>query len=118
MLERLTAQGVTISLDDFGTGYASLGHLRRLCVGELKIDRSFVAAIADDDDAAIVRATIDLAHDLRLRVVAEGVESEAQRARLAALGCDAAQRFLYSAPLPADAATRWVAVHKRTDAAA
>jgi diguanylate cyclase len=94
--------GVRFSIDDFGTGYSSLGYLRRLPVDELKIDKSFVLEMTtDESDALIVRSTIDLAHNLGLRVVAEGVESAEAWMRLAALGCDLAQGFHLSRPLPA-----------------
>jgi EAL domain-containing protein (putative c-di-GMP-specific phosphodiesterase class I) len=92
-----------MSLDDFGTGYSSLVHLRRLPVSELKIDRSFVARLAvDNEDAEIVRCTVDLAHSLGLLVVAEGVETPASARVLTAIGCDLAQGFHYSPPVPAD----------------
>jgi len=101
VLESLSAEGIPIALDDFGTGYSSLARLARLPVDELKIDRSFVAAmITDPGHAAIVRSTIHLAHDLGLTVVAEGIEHQAQWDRLAELGCDEAQGFLVSRPIP------------------
>ncbi|MEU2208519.1 EAL domain-containing protein [Streptomyces hygroscopicus] len=91
-LAGLTGHGVKMSLDDFGTGYSSLVHLRRLPVSELKIDRSFVARLAvDNEDAEIVRCTVDLAHSLGLLVVAEGVEDDETWERLRDLGCDAVQ---------------------------
>ena len=107
-LLRLHDMGVTISLDDFGTGYSSLSYLRRLPVDELKIDRSFVIALATEDDA-IVKSTIDLAHNLGLTVVGEGVESLAIRDRLRELGCDAAQGVLFAPAAPIAEARRWVA---------
>jgi EAL domain-containing protein (putative c-di-GMP-specific phosphodiesterase class I) len=101
-LERLAAIGVGLSVDDFGTGYSSLAHLKRLPVDTLKIDKSFVVDMTDDGaDEAIVRSMIELAHNLGLRVVAEGVESAAAWMRLAALGCDLAQGFHLARPLPA-----------------
>jgi diguanylate cyclase (GGDEF)-like protein len=101
-LERLAAIGVGLSVDDFGTGYSSLAHLKRLPVDTIKIDKSFVLDMADDEaDEAIVRSTIELAHNLGLRVVAEGVESAAAWMRLVALGCDLAQGFHLARPLPA-----------------
>jgi diguanylate cyclase (GGDEF)-like protein len=101
-LERLASIGVGLSVDDFGTGYSSLAHLKRLPVDTIKIDKSFVLDMADDDaDEAIVRSTIELAHNLGLRVVAEGVESAAAWMRLVALGCDLAQGFHLARPLPA-----------------
>jgi diguanylate cyclase (GGDEF)-like protein len=101
-LTGLSKLGVRLSLDDFGTGYASLLTLRRLPFDEIKIDRSFVGGIAKDaDDAAIVRSTIDLAHSLGLRVVAEGVEDPGTWSTLEAYGCDEAQGWLVSKDLPA-----------------
>ncbi len=109
VLERLSELGLDISLDDFGTGYSSLDRLRRMPVDELKIDRSFVTKMAvDQGDAVIVRSTIDLAHNLGLRVVAEGVECAPVWQRLAELGCDQAQGYYVSRPLPADEFLRWV----------
>ena len=101
-LERLSRIGLTLSVDDFGTGYSSLANLKRLPVDVIKIDKSFVMDMAiDASDAAIVRSTIDLAHNLGLRVVAEGVESHQAWTRLCELGCDLAQGFYVSRPLPA-----------------
>jgi len=101
--------GVRLSLDDFGTGYSSLAYLKQLPVEELKIDRSFVMGMAGDgSDAAIVRSTIDLARNLGLQVVAEGVEDAATMADLEALGCDLAQGFYLSRPVPAGELTRWL----------
>jgi diguanylate cyclase (GGDEF)-like protein len=101
-LERLSRIGLTLSVDDFGTGYSSLANLKRLPVDVIKIDKSFVMDMAiDASDAAIVRSTIDLAHNLGLRVVAEGVESHQAWTRLTELGCDLAQGFYVSRPLPA-----------------
>ena len=99
-LKRLAALGCRIAVDDYGTGYSSLAYLRRLPLHELKIDQSFVAGMANDEsDAVIVRSTIELAHNMGLAVVAEGVEDEATLERLRALGCDAVQGFLLSRPL-------------------
>jgi diguanylate cyclase (GGDEF)-like protein len=101
-LNQLSGAGFKLSIDDFGTGYSSLAYLKRLPVDELKIDRSFVTAMQkDEDDAKIVRSTIDLAHNLGLTVVAEGVETAAAMARLAALSCDEAQGYHMSRPIPA-----------------
>jgi diguanylate cyclase (GGDEF)-like protein len=110
-LEELRRHGIGMSLDDFGTGYSSLSRLRRLPVGELKIDRSFVSRmIADDHDAAVVRWSVQLAHSLGLTVVAEGVEDDETWDRLSAMGCDAVQGWLVSAALPADQATAWLRI--------
>jgi diguanylate cyclase len=97
-LKRLHELGVRIVIDDFGTGYSSLSYLRRLPADELKIDRSFVAGLMGGQDEVIVRSTIDLAHNLGLTVVAEGVESQEVQERLLALGCDAAQGTFISPP--------------------
>jgi len=105
----LTELGTTVSIDDFGTGYASLTYLRELPVAELKLDRSFTADLRTDPrTAAIVSSTIDLAHRLGLRVVAEGVEDPATLAHLAALDCDESQGYLHSPPLPAAELVRWL----------
>ncbi len=101
-LNQLSVAGFKLSIDDFGTGYSSLAYLKRLPVDELKIDKSFVMAMAqDEDDAKIVRSTIDLAHNLGLTVVAEGVEDAGILQRLAQLQCDEAQGYHMSRPLPA-----------------
>jgi diguanylate cyclase (GGDEF)-like protein len=113
-LERLSSIGLSLSVDDFGTGYSSLANLKRLPVDGIKIDKSFVIDMPhDQSDAAIVRSTIDLAHNLGLRVVAEGVESHEAWRRLEELGCDLAQGFHVSRPVPADAMTRLL-VERRT----
>ena len=109
-VDRLHAQGCLISIDDFGTGYSSLAYLKRLRVDELKIDKSFVLNMgADANDAMIIRSTIELGHNMGLKVVAEGVETQAVLQQLRAMGCDVAQGYLISRPLPADALTRWIA---------
>jgi diguanylate cyclase (GGDEF)-like protein len=101
VLERLRDLGVRLSIDDFGTGFSSLGQLKRLAVDVLKIDKSFVLNMAhDDNDDVIVRSTIELGHNLGLRVVAEGVETQETWSRLTQLGCDTAQGFFISRPLP------------------
>jgi diguanylate cyclase (GGDEF)-like protein len=103
-LNELKAMGVKISIDDFGTGYSSLGYLKRLPIDILKIDKSFVRdVITDPDDASLVLAIVTLAHNLRLKVVAEGVETEEQLRFLHLLRCDEWQGYLYSKPLPAGA---------------
>ena len=99
-LKRLRAMGVHLAVDDFGTGYAALSYLKRFPVDLLKIDRSFVSGALDrPDDARLIEAIISLGHSLAMPVVAEGVESEAQLAFLAARGCDLAQGFHLSSPL-------------------
>ena len=112
-LVQLGALGVELSLDDFGTGYSSLGHLRRLPVSELKIDRCFVQRMGDDPrDAAIVRSVVDLARGLGMRVVAEGVEERATWDALRELGCDAAQGWYLSRAEPAHVLTPWLLAHR------
>jgi EAL domain-containing protein (putative c-di-GMP-specific phosphodiesterase class I) len=109
VLAGLRAIGVATALDDFGAGHASLGHLKALEVDELKIDRSFVGGLPDDErDAAIVYATIELARRLGMRVVAEGVESAGHWDALARLTCDEAQGFFLSRPLTATALGGWL----------
>jgi diguanylate cyclase (GGDEF)-like protein/PAS domain S-box-containing protein len=100
-LKLLSAAGVTIALDDFGTGYASLSHLKQFPVDLLKIDRSFVRDLGHNPDAAaIIRAVINLGHSLEIEIVAEGIETAAQEARLVAQGCDYGQGYLYSRAVP------------------
>ena len=101
--------GLSTSIDDFGTGYSSLAYLKNLPIDELKIDRSFVGNMADDEsDLTIVRSTIDLSHNLGLDVVAEGVEDAGALAQLASLGCDRAQGYFVSRPLPAEDVVAWI----------
>ncbi len=111
-LTRLSQLGVGLSVDDYGTGYSSLANLRRLPIDELKIDRSFVSPmLSDESDLIIVRSTINLGHDLGLKVVAEGVEDEATLHRLEKLGCDLAQGYHFSKPLPPEAFNKWIGLN-------
>ena len=104
-LEELRALGLSIALDDFGTGYSSLSYLRKLPVDTLKMDGSFIRSIATNAEAAaLTRSIVAMGKALGLRVVAEGVEHEAQRALLAKWGCHEIQGYLVGKPLPADAA--------------
>jgi diguanylate cyclase (GGDEF)-like protein len=109
VLSRLSGMGVRLAIDDFGTGYSSLAYLKRLPVDELKIDKSFVQGMEEDDnDAVIVRSTIDLGRNLGLRVVAEGVETAEAWRQLAALGCDIAQGYYLSRPVSASDLASWL----------
>lgn len=109
VLNNLGGMGIHISIDDFGTGYSSLPYLKQLPVDEIKIDRSFVKGMLDDDnDRVIVRSTIDLAHNIGLQVVAEGIETEEAYQQLLQLGCDAGQGFYMSKPLPVDQLLQWL----------
>jgi diguanylate cyclase len=107
-MRQLTELGVSVAIDDFGTGYSSLAYLTDLPIGELKIDKSFVRAMGTDSrNAIVVRSTIELAHNLGLRTVAEGIEDAYTFERLRALGCELAQGFHMSKPLPAAALLSW-----------
>ena len=109
ILNHLRELGIRLAVDDFGTGQASLGYLKMLPVDELKIDRSFVSAVATDErDAAIVRATVELAHSLGLSVVAEGIEDEETWVKLCDMGCDIAQGFFIARPMPPDELATWL----------
>jgi diguanylate cyclase len=109
VISRLHALGLKLAIDDFGSGYSSLAYLKRLPIPEIKIDRSFVMDMANDEsDAVIVRSTIDLAHNMGLKVIAEGVESQDILDLLAILGCDAAQGYHFARPMPADQIVQWL----------
>jgi diguanylate cyclase (GGDEF)-like protein len=112
VLTGLKEEGITISIDDFGTGFSSLSYLKRLPIDALKIDQSFVRDVTTDpDDAALVMAIVTLAHNLRLTVVAEGVETEEQLRFLHLLRCDEVQGYLFSKPLPAEALEKLLALN-------
>lgn len=109
VIAHLDALGVGLSIDDYGTGYSSLSFLRKLPLDELKIDKSFVLHMDEDaNDEVIVRSTVDLAHNLGLKVVAEGVETAQVLEELGAIGCDSIQGYFISKPLPADALEAWL----------
>ena len=103
-LQELREIGLSISLDDFGTGYSSLTYLNQLPIDRLKLDKTFLQKHHTEQNQAIVRAMIRLAHDMKLSVVAEGVETEEQFQRLYAMGCDLIQGYLLAKPLPAEEA--------------
>jgi diguanylate cyclase (GGDEF)-like protein len=118
LLNELHGLGLRISVDDYGTGYCSLAYLRDLPIDELKIDRSFIAALAQDPRSrAIVSSTIELAHALHFSVVAEGVEDASTLEVLEACGCDSVQGFYFSRPLPAEEFAVWARSHARDPAA-
>jgi EAL domain-containing protein (putative c-di-GMP-specific phosphodiesterase class I) len=109
VLSELHALGIRLSIDEFGTGYSSLAYLRRLPIDEIKIDRSFVMSMQEEaGDAAIVRSTIDLGRNLGLSVVAEGVETVEIWDQLRELGCNVAQGYYLSRPVPPEKLTEWV----------
>jgi diguanylate cyclase (GGDEF)-like protein len=107
-LEKIRARGVRIAIDDFGTGYTSISHLQRLPVDTIKIDRSFVSQVDQPRDQSLVRMVTDLSHHMGVNVVAEGVETSAQRKVLQGLGCDSLQGFLISRPIPAGEIQAWI----------
>ncbi|MFL6651047.1 MAG: EAL domain-containing protein [Sulfurifustaceae bacterium] len=109
ILQRLRAMGIALFIDDFGTGYSSLSYLKKLPVDSVKIDKSFVIDMSTQQDSqSIVRSTVSLGHELNLKVVAEGVQDQTTFDRLVMLGCDVAQGFFISPPLPAEALQEWV----------
>jgi EAL domain-containing protein (putative c-di-GMP-specific phosphodiesterase class I) len=108
-LESWRSHGVHISIDDYGTGQSSLGYLQKLPATELKIDKSFVQTIVTDSrNAIMVRSTVALAHELGMKVVAEGIEDEACLAMLGEMGCDTAQGYHIARPMPADSVTAFL----------
>ncbi|GAC1311361.1 MAG: hypothetical protein NVSMB21_20670 [Vulcanimicrobiaceae bacterium] len=113
-MQALKASRVRISIDDFGTGYSSLAYLKRFPLDTLKIDRQFVRDLPEASDVAIVESIVTLAHNLGLRVVAEGVETEGQRALLVALSCDALQGYAIGRPMAAADLPAWLAAHRHT----
>ena len=115
-LEKIKKTGISLSIDDFGTGYSSLSYLKRSPIDEIKVDRSFVMEMAEDkDDDIIVLATIELAHNLGLKIVAEGVHDKQTWERLKVLNCDIAQGYFISEPLSPDAFTNWLMTSKWAD---
>ena len=109
-IRRLSMIGIQMSIDDFGTGYSSMAYIQKLLVAKIKIDKSFVIEMGTrENDEVIVRSTIDLAHNLGLKAVAEGVESQAAWDKLRDMGCDSAQGYFMSKPLPADKLIDWIA---------
>jgi EAL domain-containing protein (putative c-di-GMP-specific phosphodiesterase class I) len=116
-MSELRGLGFRLSIDDFGTGYSSLSYLRRFPVHTLKIDQSFVSTMdSDRDNYAIVGTIVTLAQNLGLEVVAEGVETVSQFERLKAIGCDAAQGYLFSKPMPRDAVGAFISSARRQTA--
>jgi EAL domain-containing protein (putative c-di-GMP-specific phosphodiesterase class I) len=114
ILRELDQAGIKLSVDDFGTGYSALSYLKTYPFDTLKIDKSFVQDVMkEDDDASLVRAIINMGHSLGLRVIAEGVEEEAQTHFLKAEGCDFAQGYFYSRPLPAADFDAWLSSNHR-----
>jgi EAL domain-containing protein (putative c-di-GMP-specific phosphodiesterase class I) len=114
MLDAIAALGVSLSIDDFGTGYSSLSHLVRMPVHEVKIDRSFVQGLESDPEfGPVVRAAVDMGHGLGLKVVAEGIESDATALRLRELGCDIGQGYLYARPMPLERFEAWLGGRER-----
>jgi EAL domain-containing protein (putative c-di-GMP-specific phosphodiesterase class I) len=108
-LAAIHRQGIQIAIDDFGTGYTSIAHLRALPVDTIKIDSSFVHRLLQDDNLVFVQMINQLAHQLRIPTVAEGVETPEQLENLRSVGCDRLQGYLFSRPLEADVVAGWVA---------
>jgi EAL domain-containing protein (putative c-di-GMP-specific phosphodiesterase class I) len=109
IIKRLHDKGYRFSIDDFGTGYSSLSYLRKLPLAEIKIDKSFVLdLLCSDNDKAIVKTTINLAHNLGIKVTAEGVESKEIMSKLMEYDCDVAQGFFLSKPISVKDFTKWV----------
>jgi predicted signal transduction protein with EAL and GGDEF domain len=114
-LRALSRLGVGASLDDFGTGFSSLQHLQQLPLTEIKIDRSFVSSMTSRREGeSIVRAVVDMAGDLGLRVVAEGLDDDETRQRLLSAGCHIAQGWFYARPMPATEFAAWLVETRRT----
>jgi diguanylate cyclase len=109
-LRDVKTRGIILAIDDFGTGYSSLAHLKRLPLDELKIDKSFVVNLNEEatEDGVIVRSTIDLGHNMGLKVVAEGVETDDGYGILKRFGCDMAQGYFISRPLPSAQFLAWM----------
>jgi EAL domain-containing protein (putative c-di-GMP-specific phosphodiesterase class I) len=99
-IDRLAKAGVAVSIDDYGSGLSSLAYLKRIRAQELKIDKAFVTGLGSNNDALLVKSTIDLAHSLGLKVTAEGVEDAAALAALNGMGCDLAQGYFIARPIP------------------
>jgi EAL domain-containing protein (putative c-di-GMP-specific phosphodiesterase class I) len=113
LLHKLKGMGITLAIDDFGTGYSSLSYLKRFPIDCIKVDRSFIKDIPEDaDDMAITKGVIALGHSLRLKIVAEGVETAEQQEFLRTNGCDEMQGFLFSKPLAAEDVTKFLTDHK------
>ena len=108
-LAAIQAMGIRIAIDDYGAGYSSLAYIKRLPVDEIKIDKMFVMDLAtNENDEVIVRTTIELGHNLGLKVTAEGVENEESLAKLRHFGCDFGQGYFFSRPIPVDQLEKWL----------
>ena len=114
MLEQLGKAKVMIALDDFGSGYSSLNYLQRLPIDIIKIDRQFIKDLPEDTDSlAIVKTIVELANSIKARLIAEGVETEAQAKLLAELNCDYLQGYLFAKPMPTEELVNWIQEHKQ-----